>query len=132
MRVEVPGVPIPQGSMRAVVARDGTPRVFGDNPQTRPWRELVAWAARQVWVGAPTPAAVEVRIGFVMPRPKSARRKRPTVKPDLDKLVRACLDALTGVVWVDDAQVVSVMASKRYVNAAEPEPGAVIIVEVIE
>jgi Holliday junction resolvase RusA-like endonuclease len=34
--------------------------------------------------------------------------------PDLDKLVRAILDSLTGVVWRDDAQVVDIVARKVY------------------
>jgi hypothetical protein len=36
------------------------------------------------------------------------------VKPDLDKLVRAVGDALTGILYRDDAQIVSLNASKRF------------------
>jgi len=37
----------------------------------------------------------------------------PATRPsDLDKLVRAVLDALTGIVWKDDAQVVALKATK--------------------
>ena len=38
----------------------------------------------------------------------------PWVKPDLDKLIRAVLDGLTGVAYVDDAQVTLISASKSY------------------
>ncbi len=37
-----------------------------------------------------------------------------TVKPDLDKLVRAIMDSLSSVVWRDDAQVAQVRATKLY------------------
>jgi crossover junction endodeoxyribonuclease RusA len=51
-----------------------------------------------------------------MPRPKSLPKRvtHMTKKPDIDKLIRAVLDALKGVAWCDDSQVVSVYASKRY------------------
>ncbi len=47
-------------------------------------------------------------------------------RPDLDKLCRACLDSLTGIVWRDDAQVVRLEASKDY-----GAPGVMIWVEPI-
>jgi Holliday junction resolvase RusA-like endonuclease len=45
--------------------------------------------------------------------------------PDLDKLTRAILDALTAVVWLDDRQVVSLTATKTQ----GPLPGVVVTVE---
>ena len=36
------------------------------------------------------------------------------VRPDIDKLARAVLDALTGIVWVDDDQVVELVCRKRW------------------
>lgn len=44
-------------------------------------------------------------------------RKQHTVKPDLDNLVKAILDALNGVAWHDDAQVVELHISKQYVRS---------------
>ncbi|MFZ1730810.1 MAG: RusA family crossover junction endodeoxyribonuclease [Bacteroidota bacterium] len=56
---------------------------------------------------------------FLLPRPKSHFRsgrnahllretapRFPTSKPDADKLSRAVLEALTGVAYKDDAQVI--------------------------
>lgn len=37
-----------------------------------------------------------------------------TVKPDLDKLCRTVLDALTGVAYKDDSQVIGIIANERY------------------
>ena len=52
------------------------------------------------------------------------RRVWPECRPDLNKLSRACLDALTGIVWRDDSQVVRLEAEKEY-----GVPGVVIWVE---
>jgi len=58
---------------------------------------------------------VAVEVWFEFARPQSAgKRLHPTVKPDIDKTLRAVLDALTGIAYDDDSQVVSVAASKMY------------------
>jgi Holliday junction resolvase RusA-like endonuclease len=41
----------------------------------------------------------------------------PAVKPDLDNYIKTVLDALNGVAWKDDAQVIDISASKRYASA---------------
>ena len=51
---------------------------------------------------------------FIMPRPKTVRRNYPSVAPDLDKLIRGALDALTAIAYVDDGQVVEIYAKKIY------------------
>ena len=48
----------------------------------------------------------------------------PTGRPDLDNLVKALTDACNGIVWRDDAQIVRLMAEKRYGE----QPGAVVSV----
>ena len=60
---------------------------------------------------------VRVDLVFLLPKPPSRPKRRrcwPTVKPDIDKLVRAVLDALTSVVFTDDAQVVALRVDKDY------------------
>ncbi|GIW60074.1 MAG: hypothetical protein KatS3mg087_1140 [Patescibacteria group bacterium] len=46
-------------------------------------------------------------------RPVHAYKKHK-IKPDVDKLSRAVLDALTGVLWSDDDQVYKIICEKRY------------------
>lgn len=43
---------------------------------------------------------------FIVQAPKSVKRERPWVRPDLDNYMKSLKDALNGVAWVDDAQVV--------------------------
>lgn len=116
----VHGEPIPKGSTKAFVVK-GRARVTNDNPRTRNWQALITDAALQA-VGDEPPLTGPVHIGlhFTLPRPKTVKRTHPTVKPDLDKLARAALDALTGTVFTDDAQVLHLTATKDYLGA----PGA--------
>ena len=67
-----------------------------------------------------------VVFGFTFRRPKGHTRKDgtlrksaplwPAVRPDTTKLVRAVEDALTGIVWADDALIVDQQACKTYVG----------------
>lgn len=124
------GTPAPKGSTRAFVPK-GWKRaiVTEDNKHTRPWAAIVQDAAIMAGGGAGTAiefqkgSPVRLEIRFIMPRPKSLpkRVRRHVKKPDLDKLVRAVKDALTGVTWVDDSQVVQVEAEKQYaINGEMP------------
>lgn len=114
----VDGVAQPKGSAKAFVVKDRAV-VTNDNPKTRPWAALVRDAAQQAagaTIACPRGVPVVLGLSFVLPRPVSLpkRVQAHTKKPDVDKLTRAVLDALTGVVWQDDSQVVDVSATKRY------------------
>jgi Holliday junction resolvase RusA-like endonuclease len=39
---------------------------------------------------------------------------RPTGKPDLDNIAKLYCDALNGIVWKDDSQIVNMQLTKRY------------------
>lgn len=120
------GVPVPQGSKTVFNGR----AVDSNQKALNPWRRNVKAAAEHAHMGAaPLDGDLAVSIEFQFVRPKSVRRARPSVKPDLDKLVRAVFDAITeSGAWVDDARVVTVKASKVYAS----EAGAVIRVGVYE
>lgn len=132
------GVPVPQGSMKAFMPKNGRfPVVTSDNLRTRPWKQSVTFEA-SVAMAATKPIAdpVTVSVLFYLPRPKTAPRSvlEPAKKPDIDKLVRAILDALTDAgVWIDDSQVVSVAARKCFAGGARDKatgvPRAVVSVK---
>ena len=66
---------------------------------------------------------VELEIMFYLDRPSSVstvKRPHPTVPPDIDKLIRAVQDSLTGVVYEDDSQVIRVLAWKVYADNRVP------------
>jgi crossover junction endodeoxyribonuclease RusA len=120
--------PIPQGSVTAVPRKAGEPSVRYSNKEALThWRNMIRTKARRQ--GAePHVGPMVVTCVFGMPRPKSHLHLRggryvirpeyisavPDVVPDIDKLIRAVLDSLTGVCYLDDKQVVSVHARKEY------------------
>lgn len=115
VRFTVYGTPKAKGSMRAFIVK-GRPILTSTNKALKPWAQSVtqtAIAERMHMHDSQT--AVGVDIVFWLARPASAKRRIfPTVKPDLDKFARAALDALTGVAFEDDSQVVDLIVSKRY------------------
>lgn len=121
------GVPVPQGSKQAFV-RGGRAVMRDDNSgKLKPWRTEVANAAREAHAGRPPfDGALQLDARFVMPRPASARKKAHwcTVKPDLDKLLRALGDSLTmaGVIR-DDARFAEIRVLKVLANVADPWTG---------
>jgi len=81
------------------------------------WRRLVADVAQRFAPAEPWAGPVGVELDFGIPKPKSAPKRRrvwPDKRPDIDKLSRAVLDALTYVIFADDSQVVRLRASKDY------------------
>lgn len=117
--IDVLGTPVPQGSMIAV-PRGGRAQVVPDNAaELGKWRKAIAKAARAraefvEWATLDGP--IDVELTFWLERPAAAAtREYPHVRPDLDKLGRAILDALTyAEVYVDDARVVNLNTRKRY------------------
>lgn len=124
----VPGVAAPAGSKRGFPRRGGGGVIITDaSKRTKPWQAAVAAAAADAMSGPLLAGPLELCLTFTVPRPaghfgtgRNAGKVRdsapalPTVKPDVTKLVRAVEDALTGVVWRDDSQVVSTHAHKVY------------------
>ena len=104
--------------------------------RVKPWRESIRAAALAAMGDDWTPITgpVTVDLTFLLPRPKGhfgtgrnagkLRDSAPThhtTKPDLDKLIRAVLDALTSAgVWGDDSQVWGLAAAKGYADALTP------------
>ena len=115
----VEGAPVPKGSTRAFIPKGWSrPVITAANPKTKTWEQQVR--NRAIEEGFREEAGpFRVALRFILPRPKRLKvRRKHTTRPDVDKLARCILDALTGVVWKDDAQVISLRASKRY---AQPE-----------
>lgn len=126
----VPGTPVPKGSLRHV----GGGRLIESAKGLADWRKAIADAALHAGCVETITGPVWVEAHFYLPRPlahfvandrerpvKVTAPKYPTRKPDLDKLVRAVLDAITDAgLWKDDAQVSWVRASKDYADDRIP------------
>lgn len=137
IEVFVPGVPVPQGSKRALPVYEGrgearrfTGRVVvADSAGQRlaEWRSAVIHAVRAKHAGGPLEGPLVIRVSFLLPRPQRPRFTVPATRPDWDKLARAVCDALQAAgLFRDDGQIVSASVSKRY--AADGLVGAFIYV----
>jgi len=129
----VPGIAQPSGSKR--IGRHGDrPIVLDANPKASEWKQRVALAAAeakrvsgdvQPWEG---PLQLIIVVRKTRPRfhfnakgeVRATAPPHPATKPDLTKLIRGCEDAMKGIVWIDDAQIVYQQALKRWVNGDEP------------
>jgi len=126
-RFFVQGHPVPQGSKRHV----GGGRMV-EQANIKPWRLSIAWEASQLF-SEPLEGPVVLDLLFSLKRPKghygTGRNAgvlkprcvdlRPVTRPDVDKLCRAVGDALTGVAYRDDSQVVDLIARKVYAEGHE-------------
>lgn len=135
----VPGHPVPGGSKTAslirrkggaIVMKNGRPLItMRDSAKgNKEWRSVVAyWGAKEMGMRIPLDIPLRVSFHFIMPRPKGHYRTgkhagelRPTAptfhtsKPDTTKLIRACEDGLTGIVWRDDSIIAVQESSKLY------------------
>ena len=151
IEITVLGTPAPQGSKRgfAIKAKGkytGKVAQVESSAKVKPWRMAVKYAAMDARAAyhqqVPMTSAVALEVIFRLPRPKghfgTGRNSGllkpsapwyPAGRPDLDKLLRSTFDALGEAgVWGDDAQVVTVAASKDYANDYEPI-GATIRIE---
>ena len=124
MTFRVFGIPAPQGSKRHV----GRGIMIESSSKVKPWRESVKGAAIEDGQMFERDQALAISIDFIFKRPPSvSQKKRPNhiVTPDLDKLVRSTMDALTQAgTWADDSQVVWLQASKQYSSSPAERPGA--------
>ena len=116
----VPGPPVAKGRPR--MTRAGhiyTPK------KTHDAEALFRLYARTNLNRATGPLSMRVRFG--MPIPKSySKKKRQAIqagefhhdkKPDLDNLLKLVLDALNGVAYEDDKQVIDISACKFYAES---------------
>lgn len=119
----VPGEP--KGKGRPRVGMRGKKPIMFTPPETVEYQEKIAFAAfaasneGKLFVG---PVRLELRIfhpireSWPKKKQEAARSGQmvPTMKPDADNVLKAVCDALNGVLWVDDVQVVNVGMSKRF------------------
>ena len=123
IRFMVPGKPVGKGRPR--IGKVGRHARMFTPEKTVSYEGLVGWTAAQAMVGrAMVLGPVQVNLSIAMDVPaswskvKQARalegREFPTTKPDMDNVIKAIFDALNGVVWKDDVQVVALSTSKTY------------------
>jgi Holliday junction resolvase RusA-like endonuclease len=112
--------PQPQGSARAFRPKGWSrPVITTDNPKLKPYRQEVALTAMAAMESAAPvfrDLPVELTTRFYFERPKSLPKRilHKTQKPDGLKCARAVEDALKGIVYADDAQIVRHVIEKHF------------------
>lgn len=119
IRFRVEGKAQTKGSAKGFVGRSKTTgklRAFivNDNTANKSWAKTVAVEAARHRPSTLLTGPIGVQYLFIRKRPHRPRCPCPITKPDLDKLVRSLNDALTGIIWKDDAQVIQSSESKVY------------------
>lgn len=100
---------IPKGWSRPIITTDNT--------KLKPWRQEIAKVAMDLGrlkYEKETPVSVSLDFYFAKPGSVPKRRLFPIVKPDIDKIARAFMDSITGILIADDSQVIALFACKHY------------------
>ena len=86
-------------------------------PKTREFEKTIKTMAREQYKGEILTEPLSCRETFYLTRGKTVKRKYPSVGADLDNYLKSLLDALNGVVYEDDRQIIEIAAAKKYSNA---------------
>lgn len=105
--VTIPGRPVPWARTAIHKGRRITAK------KQREHQKVVAMLAKAV-TSKMMKGPLNLQVTFVYRRPKKPKYSVPQVRPDIDNLIKQIQDALQGVWYEDDAQIVSVCASKEY------------------
>ncbi len=132
--IAVAGDPKPQGSLTSFKHPSTGAIITPQKASVKDWRNDIRLRAQEVGVYVDE-GPIGLHVAFTLRRPKSTRKRNPpsttalaAKRPDIDKLVRAVLDALQAVWYSDDSQVVDLSVSKR---VAEPGCGPGVVVTML-
>lgn len=129
----VPGPPVGKARPRVTRTHTYTPK------KTKVYEARVAGLLSEQCPGfVPLTGSLSMKLMIMCPVPKSASKSlkrcmlagkiRPTKKPDIDNIIKIIGDALNGVAYEDDKQIVDVIAHKYY----DLDPGVTIIIKEIQ
>jgi Holliday junction resolvase RusA-like endonuclease len=119
----------PKGKGRPRFSRVGNFTKIYTDKQTLTYEAMIATFAKQAMGGTePLKTPVSVFLYVRLPIPQSYPKKRkeaclngsekPCKKPDIDNIAKTYLDAMNGVIFVDDTQVIDLHVKKLYAEKA--------------
>lgn len=97
--------------------------------ETKNFEKALSKMALAQYKGEILDQALYVEVDIFIRRPRSVKRKYPTVKPDKDNYIKSIYDALNGIVWVDDALIIKDAGGKYY---SEGDPYIIVRVSALE
>lgn len=128
VKIVVMGAPQGKGRARAFAAAGGKIGHYTPD-KTRTYEGRVSALAMEAMQGLPPirgPVRLDIEAYFEPPKDWRPWKRAaaldgsivPTIKPDIDNIVKAISDGLNGICWVDDAQVVAGEPIKLYGETA--------------
>ena len=114
--------PVAKGRARTVRTKTGASRTY---TPARTWdaENLLALAFKEQhrsWVPWPKGVALALEVTVYLKPPKRAK-EYPTGRPDADNFLKM-LDALNGLAWADDSQIVMATVRKWYADDSGERP----------
>lgn len=132
LKFNIPMAPVAQARPRAVnmakhrkYYRPGKPQIILHDPlNVKRYKQLLGYYIRQHYTAEPLTGPLRVTLRFYRKVQKSVSKvehdrrvhdkKLPIVKPDVSNYVKSTEDALNGILWKDDAQIVIEQSEKHY------------------
>jgi len=125
----IPG-PIVAKARPRVTSRGGKPRAYTPK-KSADFEKVVADSCP---LETPIEGAIDLRVNMYLLVPQSWSKTKtteaamghikPTSRPDIDNYLKAIMDGLNGVAYLDDSQIVRVSMTKEY---ARREAGAFVV-----
>lgn len=118
IKFTVPGRPIGKQRPRVTKYSTYTPQ------KTVDYENLVKWSCKNKYKDKPLTGPIRIEITFYMYIPKKTSKVRikkkcegsilPTKKPDWDNMAKSITDALNGIAYEDDNQIVEAHIYKKF------------------
>lgn len=110
--------PVPQARPRFYVRHHGLGHFVGayDPAKCKSFKEVIAWHAKvkAIEQGLKSPLSGAISINLIFQMGKNGKGVYHTKRPDIDNLAKAVKDALRGVLYHDDSQIVEAHLYKLY------------------
>jgi len=106
--LSLPLDPVPKARPRLGKFGTYTPR------RTKQFETDLKTLVKIKYKGEPLSGPLHMALTFSFREPKKPKNKIHVTRPDLDNLQKAVFDGLNGILWVDDCQIFSCHAIKKY------------------
>ena len=104
MKIILKGEPLSVRGIYRSVCRGSFPTIYL-SPKGKSVKEDYGWQAKSQWKGKPLECGIELKIDLYF----GTKRRC-----DWDNFHKLSMDALTGIVWVDDSQIQKAIVTKGY------------------
>ncbi len=120
LNIEISARPVAQARPRFYIRWKGFRSFVGayEPQKSKSFKDMIAWTAKleatKVGLNKPYTGPIVLELLFMMGRNRDRTQRYHTKRPDLDNLVKSVKDALNGIIWKDDSQVVKLKAEKKF------------------